>query len=78
MLDNPKHEIERLHLPKGRCICDQTFVNDTAFYFKGSLSNLNKVPAVFELFYFASGAKVNWGKSAAIWASKEKKDWEWG
>ncbi len=42
MLDDPKHEIEGLHLPKGRCIQDQTFVDDTALYLKGSPSNLSK------------------------------------
>ncbi len=78
MLDDPKHEIEGLHLPKGGCVRDQTFVDDTALYLKGSPSNLSKVQAVFELFCLASEAKVNWGKSAAIWASKEKKEWEWG
>jgi hypothetical protein len=29
-------------------------------------------------FIKASGAKVNWNKTAAIWASKREKDWEWG
>jgi hypothetical protein len=78
MLDNPKHEIDGMHLPKGGCVRDQTFADDTAFYLKGSLSNLSKARAVLELFYLASRAKINWGKSAAIWASKEKKEWEWG
>jgi hypothetical protein len=78
MLDDPKHEIEGLHLPKGGCIQDQTFADDTAFYFKGSPSTMSKAQAVFELFCLTFGAKVNWGKSMAIWASKEKKEWEWG
>jgi hypothetical protein len=78
MLDDPKHEIERLHLPKGGCIWDQTFADDTAFYLKGSPNNLSKTQVVLELFCFASGAKNNWGKYAAIWANKEKKEWEWG
>jgi hypothetical protein len=30
MLDDPKHEIKRLHLPKGGCVRDQTFANDIA------------------------------------------------
>jgi hypothetical protein len=42
MLDNPKHEIKGLHLPKGGCVWDQTFMKDTPFYLKGSPSNLNK------------------------------------
>jgi hypothetical protein len=78
MLDDPKHEIEGLHLPKGGCVWDQTFTDDTAFYLKGSPSNLSNVRAVLELFCLAFGAKVNWGKFAAIWANKEKKEWEWG
>ncbi len=78
MLDDPKHKIKGLHLPKGGCVRDQTFANDTALYLKGSPNNLSKAQAVLKLFYFAFGAKVNWGKSAAIWASKEKKEWEWG
>jgi len=52
-------------------------MDDTALYFKGSPSNLSKAQAVLKLFCLASGAKVNWGKSVAIWA-KEKKEWEWG
>jgi len=78
MLDDPKHEIKGLHLPKGGCIRDQTFADNTALYLKGSTSNLNKAQVVLELFCLAFGAKVNWGKSEAIWASKEKKEWEWG
>ncbi len=78
MLDDPKHEIKGLHLPKGGCVRDQTFVDDTALYFKGSPNNLNKTWAVLELFCLAYGEKMNWGKFATIWASKEKKEWEWG
>jgi hypothetical protein len=78
MLDDPKHEIDGMHLPKGGCVRDQTFADDTALYLKGSMSNLNKARAVLELFCLAAGAKINWGKSAAIWANKEKKEWEWG
>jgi hypothetical protein len=78
MLDDPVHKIEGLHLPKGGCVRDQTFAEDITFYLKGSPSNLSKAWVVLELFFLASGAKVNWGKSAAIWANKEKKEWEWG
>jgi hypothetical protein len=48
------------------------------FTLKGSPSNLSKAQAVLELFCLAFGAKMNWGKSVAIWANKEKKEWEWG
>jgi hypothetical protein len=78
MLNDPKHEIEGLHLPKGGCVWDQTFADDIALYLKGSPSNLSKVRAILELFCLASRAKINWGKFVAIWASKEKKEREWG
>lgn len=29
-------------------------------------------------FNAASGAKMNWHKSAAIWASKKERTWQWG
>ncbi len=57
MLDNPKHEIEGLHLPKGGCIRDQTFANDTTLYLKGSPSNLNKARVVLKPLCLAFGAK---------------------
>jgi hypothetical protein len=63
MLDDPKHEIEGLHLPKGECVRDQTFADDIALYLKGSPSNLRKAQALLDLFCLASGAKINWGKS---------------
>jgi hypothetical protein len=73
MLDNLKHEIEGLHLPKGECVQDQTFMNDIALYLKGSPNNLNKAQAILELFCLAFGAKVNWGKFVAIWAIEKTK-----
>ncbi len=78
MLDDPKHEIDKMHLPKGGCVRDQTFADGIALYLKGSPSNLTKARVILELFCLAFGAKINWGKSAAIWVNKEKKEWEWG
>ncbi len=74
----PKARVATLHLPKGGCIWAQTFADDITLYLKGSLSNLSKARMVLELFCLAFGTKVNCGKSAAIWANKEKKEWEWG
>jgi hypothetical protein len=42
MLDDPKHKIDELHLPKRECVWDQTFADDTALYLKDSPSNLSK------------------------------------
>jgi hypothetical protein len=33
---------------------------------------------VLDIFCKVSGAKMNWHKMAAIWASKKNKEWEWG
>jgi hypothetical protein len=77
-LDDSKHKVEGLTLPKGGCVWDQTFVDDTALYLKGIQSNLDNSRSVLDLFHFTLGAKLNWGKSIAIWASQGKRDWEWG
>ncbi len=42
MFDDPKHEIDGMHLPKRGCVRDQTFADDTAFNLKGSPSNFSK------------------------------------
>ncbi len=70
MLADPKNEVEGLSLPRGGLIRDQTFADDTTLYLKGTPSNLDKAQKVFATFSTASGAKVNWHKLAAIWASK--------
>jgi hypothetical protein len=78
MLDDPRHGVEGLNLPKGGCIRDQTFAYDTTLYLKGTQDNMNRARAVLETFCKASWAKINWGKSATIWASKRSREWEWG
>jgi len=78
MLANPKYEVEGLSLPRGGLIRDQTFADNTALYLQGSLVNLDKAKGVLKTFCLASRAKVNWHKSAAIWASKKERTWEWG
>jgi len=76
MLDETKYKVKRL--PKGGCMQDQTFVDDTTLYLKGTQSNMDRMRTVLYLFCLTFGAKINWGKFVAIWASKEKRDWEWG
>jgi len=39
---------------------------------------MDKAQDVLKLFCQASMAKINWHKSAAIWASKKEKTWNWG
>jgi hypothetical protein len=76
MLEDPKHEIEGLILPRGGCVQDQTFADNTALYLKGTHNNMSKTRTILDLFCRASGAKVNWGKSTAIWVSKREREWE--
>jgi hypothetical protein len=78
MLADPKYEVEGLSLPKGSLIRDQTFADDTTLYLKGTPPHLDKAQRVLTLFSSAFGAKINWHKSAAIWASKNKQTWQWG
>jgi len=78
MLDDRRFEIEGLALPKGGCVKDQTFADDIALYLRGSRANMDKTQRVLDLFCKASGEKVNWNKLAAIWASRKRKEWDWG
>jgi len=75
MLVDPRYNVEGLTLPRGGLVRDQTFADDTALYLQGSPSNLDRAQNVLNIFCQASGAKVNWHKSAAIWANKNKRDW---
>lgn len=69
MMADPRYNVEGLSLPKGGLIRDQTFVDDTTLYLRGTPNNMDKAQCVLKLFCQASGAKINWHKSAAIWAS---------
>jgi len=72
MLDDIKYNVEGLTLPKRGCVWDQTFADDIVLYFKGTKNNMDKMQSILDFFYFASKAKINWGKFVAIWANKEK------
>ncbi len=72
MLDDTKYNVKGLTLLKGGCIRDQTFVDDTVLYIKGTKNNMDIMWLVLHFFYLTSEAKINWGKYVAIWASKEK------
>jgi len=78
MMADPKYGVEGLSLSRGGLIRDQTFTGDTALYLQGSPANMDKAQVVLKTFCHASGAKVNWHKSVAIWASKKEWTWEWG
>jgi mannosylglycoprotein endo-beta-mannosidase len=66
MLDDPRHGVEGMSLPRGGCIKDQTFVDNTTLYLKGVQPNMDKAQNVLKLFCKASGAKINWNKSTTI------------
>jgi mannosylglycoprotein endo-beta-mannosidase len=78
MLDDPRFGVAGLAFPGGGKITDRTFADDTALYLQGTRENMERTQKVLDTFCKASGAKVNWNKSCAIWASKRDKDWEWG
>lgn len=78
MLEDPMYTIKGLNLPRAGKIRDQTFTDDTTLYLKGDPENLDKTQGVLEILCKASGAKINWKKFAAIWASKRERFWSWG
>jgi len=78
MMADPRYGVEGLSLPRGGFLRDQTFADDTTLYFKGSPHNMDKAQSILKLFCQASGAKINWHKSVAIWANKKERTWTWG
>jgi hypothetical protein len=78
MLDDHRFGVKGLALPGGGKITDQTFADDTALYLQGTRDNMERTQKVLDTFCRESGAKINWHKTAAIWASKKNRDWEWG
>jgi hypothetical protein len=74
MLEDPRYAIEGLTLPRGGRIRDQTFADNTAMYLKGEQVNLDKTHGLLETFCKASGVKINWNKSATIWASRRERE----
>jgi mannosylglycoprotein endo-beta-mannosidase len=77
MLADPSYKVEGLTLPRGHLVRDQTFVDDTSMYLQGSPPNLDRAQNILNIFCRASGAKINWHKSAAIWASKKEEGFRW-
>lgn len=73
MIADPIYNIEGFLLPDGTTVRDQCFADDTALYLKGTPANLDRVFNVLELFCLASGAKLNWEKSRALWASNQQR-----
>lgn len=78
MVNDPDYDIQGLRLPDGSVVRSQCFADDTALYLHGSKENLQKVFDVINLFCCASGAKLNWDKSVAVWVSDKPRDWQWG
>lgn len=67
MLCDPDFEIEGSTIPDSSTLRESFFVDDSAIFLKGSRENMKKVFHVLDLFSASSGAKMNLGKSRAIW-----------
>jgi hypothetical protein len=78
MLEDQRFGVKGLSLSRGGHILEQTFADDTALFLQGSRANMDKAQEVLNTFCKASGAKINWKKTAAIWANKRTRTWEWG
>jgi len=77
LLEN--HGVEGLKLPDSDAsITDQEFADDANLYLAGYKDNLDRAKSALDLFALASGSKVNWHKSNAIWVSNSPHTFEWG
>lgn len=78
MVNDDSYGIVGLRLPDDSLVRIQCFADDTALYLKGTRENMQRAFKVIELFCAASGAKLNWNKSSAIWVSHLPRNWTWG
>lgn len=69
MLDDPKWQVQGLTLSDNSSLNNQMFADDTALFLKGSPENLTRAMRALTRFCEAYGAKINWYKICAIWAS---------
>jgi hypothetical protein len=67
--------VEGLSLPDGSITRLSQFIDDTNLMLKGT--NLEKTMVVFKLYCKASGSKINWSKTKAIWVSEQQRSWNW-
>jgi hypothetical protein len=67
MMDDPRHNIHGLVLLKGTMNRNQTFVDNTALFFKGSNDNLERTKMVLKHFSLTSRARIN---CTNIWPSR--------
>jgi hypothetical protein len=59
-------------------VIDQEYADGTNLYLEGTLQNLNNTKQALGTFSLASGAKINWNKSHAIWISDVQQPFQWG
>lgn len=59
MMDDPRHNIHGLVLLKGTMNRNQTFVDDTTLFFKGSNNNFERTKMVLRHFSLTSRARIN-------------------
>ena len=77
MLNDPVYQIEGLLLPNGTTSRSSQFADDTNLLLLGTPSNLDRTMVVLDLHCEASGSKLNWTKTRAIWASDIPRNWTW-
>ena len=70
MMDDKTYGIEELQLRDTSPFTNLMFADDTSLFLRSEPTNLQQAMKVLELFCKASGAKVNWNKTVAIWASR--------
>ena len=78
MLQHPDNQVQGLHLPDNSKITNQMFADDTLLLLDGTSENLDRALEVIRGFGDASGAKLNFHKSIALWVAHTERPWQWG
>lgn len=77
MLNDTRRGVEGLRLPDDSITTSQMFADDTALFLQTTPENLNKTLSIINIFTEASGGKLNYNKSVAIFNGHNKRQWAW-
>ena len=75
MINDPKWDIQGFKMSDGNILHEALFADNMALCLHGTSENLDKAFLFLNQFCQASGAKLNWSKCYAIWASNNHKGW---
>jgi hypothetical protein len=76
MLDDNKWGVEGFSLLDTSKLTNLMFADDTSLFLRDIPENLERAMQILARYGEASGTKINWHKTIAIWASCRDRTWD--